>query len=101
MKKSTKFIGLAFALFVLVGCTQSFCTNSDKANMLANYETTTVTYNNQEMMLWEKTVKEIEAKDIIVPTNNYFDYIEENVYYYAITDSSVNFEIFGDKKLSL
>ena len=100
MKKSTKYIGLAFALFALVGCTQSFCTNSDRANMLANYETSTVKYNDQEMMLWEKTVKEIEAKDIIVPTNEYFAYIEENVYYYAITDSSVNFETFGEKKLS-
>ena len=99
MKKSIKYFGLAFALFALVGCTQSFCTNSDKANMLANYETSTVTHNEKEMQLWEKTVEEIKAEGIVVPSEKYFDYIEENVYYYAINDNSVNYESFGGKEL--
>ena len=68
MKKSTKVFGLAFALFALVGCTQSFCTNSDKANMLASYA------EKQE----EKIIKEIEDSGVICATDVYYNYLVIN-----------------------
>ena len=89
MKKSTKVFGLAFALFALVGCTQSFCTNSDKANMLASYA------EKQE----EKIIEEIEDSGVICPTDVYYNYLEDKVYEYAIIDESIKYETFGNKQL--
>lgn len=89
MKKSTKLFGLAFALFALVGCTQSFCTNADKANMLESYAV-----KNEENI-----IKDIEKKGIICPTDVYYNYLEDKVYEYAITDESIKYETFGGKEL--
>lgn len=89
MKKQTKLFGLAFALFALVGCTQSFCNNADKANMLA-----------AQAVEGEKTVvDEIAANGIICPTDKYYNYIEDKVYEYAILDEVVKYETFANKQL--
>ena len=83
VKKSIKYFGLAFGLFALVGCTKSFCSNSDKANMLMS--------SVDEAAI----VKNIEEQGIVCPTENFNDYIEYKVYEYSTTDISLNMEKFG------
>ncbi len=101
MKKSIKLFGFAFALLALVGCTQSFCTNTDRANMILNYATKEVEQDGQKITQWEKSIDNIENKGIIIPNDIYFDFIEEKVYEYAINPKeAISSEIFGEKCLN-
>lgn len=96
MKKIIKYFSLAFALFALAGCTKSFCSTSDKANMLLYYS------SKQE----ENVLKSINEKGIACPSDNFNGYIEYKIYETATTKYSDYFEgesnkpTFGDKKLS-
>lgn len=99
MKKTIKIFGFVFALFALASCTQSFCSNKDRANIIANYEVVKTTYNEKEMTQVERISQQLSSEGYVLPTENYMNYIEENVYYYAIHDGVVNTELFGGKML--
>ena len=99
MKKRYKIFGFILLGIALVGCTQSFCTNKDRANILASYADTEVTYEDQQMKREDKIVAELEKSGLVVPSETYWDYMDERIYYYAINDGSINSETFGDKLL--
>ncbi len=95
MKKTNKFIVALFAFFALVGCTKSFCTNADKANMMAAYTQEVVDGKTRE----KKLIEDLKNSGTIVPTDKYLEYLEISIYNYAITDSSINNSTFisGEK----
>ncbi len=96
MKKTNKFIVALFAFFALVGCTKSFCTNADKANMMASYTQEVVDGKTRE----KKIIEDLKNEGIIVPSDKYLEYLEISIYNYAITDSSINNSTFisGEKR---
>lgn len=80
MKKNLWKVGLLFlGALVLTGCTASFTTIQDKANILAGYENTTVTYNNESMTNKEAIVKQVNASGYTAPSEDFFNYIEAQV----------------------
>ena len=80
MKKNLWKVGLLFlGGLVLTGCTASFTTVQDKANMMTHYENTVVTYNNEKMTNLEAIVKQVNASGYTAPSEYFFDYIEAKV----------------------
>ncbi len=104
MKKATKriltFGGLLFAVVLISGCTASFCSNNDKANILYTYEdgvsvyednhvdgsevfvgnsvlTRRVTYENSPLL--SEVIESATANAINVPTDSYFVAIDQRV----------------------
>ena len=82
MKLSTKWkLGLLFlGGIILTGCTQSFATIQDKANVLATYEQTTVVQSEKTKTNLEVIIDTVnETGTYKAPTEKFFTYIEENV----------------------
>ena len=104
MKKATKriltFGGLLFAVVLISGCTASFCSNNDKANILYTYEdgisvyednhangtevfagnavlTRRATHENSPLLA--QIIESATASSINVPTDNYFVAIDQRV----------------------
>jgi len=104
LKKSTKriltFGGLLFAVVLISGCTASFCSNADRANILYTYEkgvsvyedgspegevvfagnttlTRRVTYENSPLL--KETVETAASNAVNVPTEEYFVGIDQYV----------------------
>jgi YidC/Oxa1 family membrane protein insertase len=104
LKKSTKriltFGGLLFAVVLISGCTASFCSNTDRANILYTYEkgvsvyedgntegeavfagnttlTRRVTFENSPLL--KETVETAASNAINVPTEDYFVGIDQYV----------------------
>ncbi|NCA97334.1 MAG: membrane protein insertase YidC [Bacteroidia bacterium] len=102
MKKSTKriltFGGLFLSVILVSGCTASFCSNNDKANILYTYEdgisvyednhadgvevfsgnsvlTRRVTHDNSPLLA--EVIESAEANSINVPTDAYFVAIDQ------------------------
>lgn len=77
MKKIWK-IGLLFlGTLVLAGCTRSFCTIQDKANMMIIYENTKVDENKTNL---NKIVEDVNNTNVyFAPSNDYFEYVEHKI----------------------
>lgn len=102
MKKRSKIAIALFALFALVGCTKNFCTNADKANIMANFASEAVEVGEDGEVLKtreEKIIEELKENGVVIPSQKYFDYLEEQIYFFAVDDPAVNKFYFGDKQL--
>lgn len=99
MKTRYKIFGFVLVTLALASCTQSFCTNQDRSNILAAYADTEVTYDDKTMTREEKIIADLDKNGLVVPTEKYWDYMEEKIYYYAINDGAINSESFGGKLL--
>lgn len=95
MKKTSKIAIIMFSLFILAGCTNNFCTNADKANIMSAYANEVVDSKTREKVI----VDDLKKDGVIVPSDKYFEYLEAKIYEYAITDNSINNSMFvsGDK----
>ena len=81
MKNSNiwKFGLLFLGAVVLTGCTQSFATVQDKANVLASYERSEVTVNEETKTQLENIVDTVNETGVyFAPSDAFFDYIEKN-----------------------
>ena len=82
MKLSNKWkFGLLFlGAVVLTGCTQSFATIQDKTNVLAAYETATITVGEETKTNLENVIDTVnETGTYFAPSEAFFSYIEKNV----------------------
>ena len=82
MKNSNiwKFGLLFLGAVVLTGCTQSFATVQDKANVLAAYEQTEVTVGEETKTQLENIVDTVNDTGVyFAPSEAFFNYIEKNV----------------------
>lgn len=79
MNKSKKWkVGLLFmGLAILTGCTRSFCTIQDKANMMYLYESTVNADGKTNLDQLVESVNKTES--YFAPSEQYFTYIEERV----------------------
>lgn len=76
MKKNLFKVGLLFlGALVLTGCTKSFSTIQDKANMMIVYENTKV----DDKTTMETIISSVKDKGYYVPSENYFNYVEEKI----------------------
>ncbi len=99
MKKRTKVFLTSFALFALVSCTKSFCTNADKANIISAYSLKEAEENKTNE---EKLIENLKNSGLVGPSDIYFEYLDTKVYDFAINSSSINyakFESGGNKQL--
>ncbi len=87
MKKRHKIAISLFALFVLAGCTKSFCTNADKANIMSSYAQEVT---DEGKIRDELIIENLKEAGVVVPSEKYLSYIEENIYFYAITESAIS-----------
>ncbi len=80
MKKFLKFAGIFLVLIVLASCTQSFCTVSDQAEMMAEY------YENNI----EQINKQALDNGIYLPSSEFEDYMVKKVndQYDAVLDNA-------------
>ena len=107
MKKNLWKVGLLFlGALVLTGCTASFTTVQDKANMLVHYESTIVKYNDKDVTNIEAIVGEVNAAGYTAPSEDFFDYIEAKVatevkVSYATSKITINNEEKSYNDLSL
>ena len=107
MKKNLWKVGLLFlGALVLTGCTASFTTVQDKANMLAHYESTIVKYKEKDVTNIEAIVEEVNDAGYTAPSEDFFDYIEAKVatevkVSYATTRLTINGEEKSYNDLSL
>lgn len=99
MKKRYKILAGIFCFFALVGCTKSFCTNADKANIMTNYIQEEVEDEGNTITRQEKIIFDLEESGVIIPSEKYLEYLENKIYEYAVTDSSVKYSTFGGKTL--
>lgn len=100
MKKTIKIFGFVLACVALVACTNNFCSNQDRANIMEAYVTSSVNYEEQEMSQHERIIKELKNNGSVIPSEQYWEYMEDRIYDYAIKDGSVNSNYFGDQMLS-
>lgn len=73
MKKMLKVFGIILGFFVLTGCTQNFCSNTDRAEMMAVYETKNI----------ETINKKAEEEGYFLPTNLFLDEMDRRVKSFA------------------
>lgn len=76
-KSMWKIAALFLGAVVLTGCTESFTTVQDKANTINHYDISIV--EGTETTGFEALTKTVIDNGYIVPSNNFFNYIEKNV----------------------
>lgn len=76
MKKIFKVAGLALFFVMLTGCTQSFCSTNDRAEMMLTYETKNI----------ESINKKAEENGYFTPTTEFISFMDAKVESYVQTN---------------